>query len=315
MRRERARATAAPATATDSRIDQPRDAHGAGRAAAGARRVDAGQAAARRRCPSGSSRKCWSTSGSTTSTCSSARARSRQYLTEYERDAIRPHVLGNFRDAARRHRAQPGDALLSRQLAERAAEHRTADARPRSTASRRGAPVAAAASGRGLNENYARELMELHTLGVDGGYTQQDVIEVARILHGLDDRSAAAGRRVRVPAADARHGRRRRSSGTTFTGRRRTRKASARSTCSHAIPPRRATSRSSSRSASWPTSRRRRWSTRGAKRSSRPKAICARSCASIVTSPEFFAPTTYRAKVKTPLEFVVSARARDRRAT
>ena len=37
---------------------------------------------------------------------------------------------------------------------------------------------------RGLNENYARELMELHTLGVDGGYTQQDVVEVARALTG-----------------------------------------------------------------------------------------------------------------------------------
>src|SRR5262249_14880156 len=37
---------------------------------------------------------------------------------------------------------------------------------------------------RGLNENYARELMELHTLGVDGGYTQKDVIEVARALTG-----------------------------------------------------------------------------------------------------------------------------------
>src|SRR5690606_1297 len=35
---------------------------------------------------------------------------------------------------------------------------------------------------RGINENYARELMELHTLGVDGGYTQQDVTEVARAL-------------------------------------------------------------------------------------------------------------------------------------
>ncbi len=38
--------------------------------------------------------------------------------------------------------------------------------------------------GRGLNENYGRELMELHTLGVDGGYTQQDVIEAARVLTG-----------------------------------------------------------------------------------------------------------------------------------
>ena len=37
---------------------------------------------------------------------------------------------------------------------------------------------------KGLNENYARELMELHTLGVDGGYTQEDVISLARILTG-----------------------------------------------------------------------------------------------------------------------------------
>ena len=50
-----------------------------------------------------------------------------------------------------------------------------------------GAPRPAAAAARaptGINENYARELMELHTLGVDGGYTQQDVIAVARILTG-----------------------------------------------------------------------------------------------------------------------------------
>src|SRR5437773_9874123 len=45
---------------------------------------------------------------------------------------------------------------------------------------------------RGINANYARELMELHTLGVDGGYTQQDVVEVARCFtgwqyHGSDE--------------------------------------------------------------------------------------------------------------------------------
>jgi uncharacterized protein (DUF1800 family) len=45
-------------------------------------------------------------------------------------------------------------------------------------------PAAAAGAPSGINENYARELMELHTLGVDGGYTQEDVIEVARILTG-----------------------------------------------------------------------------------------------------------------------------------
>jgi uncharacterized protein (DUF1800 family) len=46
---------------------------------------------------------------------------------------------------------------------------------------------------RGLNENYARELLELHTLGVDGGYTQQDIIEVARALTGWTVRPARLG--------------------------------------------------------------------------------------------------------------------------
>ena len=59
----------------------------------------------------------------------------RQYLTEYERDAIRPHVLGNFRDDARRDRAQPGDAVLPRQLPERDAERAPAAARPADAAS------------------------------------------------------------------------------------------------------------------------------------------------------------------------------------
>ena len=47
---------------------------------------------------------------------------------------------------------------------------------------------------RGLNENYARELMELHTLGVDGGYTQQDVVEVARAFTGWTFQQYNAGR-------------------------------------------------------------------------------------------------------------------------
>ena len=48
----------------------------------------------------------------------------------------------------------------------------------------------------GINENYARELLELHTLGVDGGYTQQDIVDVARALTGWTigrPRSAQAG--------------------------------------------------------------------------------------------------------------------------
>ena len=145
----------------------------------------------------------------------------RQYLTEYERDAIRPHVLGNFRDVLGADGAQPGDAVLSGQLPEPRRRTRAPRlppdmqqrlnnprARRRSSGSSscsgsQQAPAAARRK-RGLNENYARELMELHTLGVDGGYTQKDVIEVARDPHGLDDRSAAAGRRLRLPPADAR---------------------------------------------------------------------------------------------------------------
>src|SRR5918999_196863 len=58
---------------------------------------------------------------------------------------------------------------------------------------------------RGLNENYARELLELHTLGVDGGYTQQDVIEVARALTGWTIRPAqlGGGFMFRPPVHDA----------------------------------------------------------------------------------------------------------------
>ena len=56
----------------------------------------------------------------------------------------------------------------------------------------------------GLNENYARELMELHTLGVDGGYTQQDVIEVARCFTGWTIDRPQQGGALRLPPAGAR---------------------------------------------------------------------------------------------------------------
>jgi uncharacterized protein (DUF1800 family) len=53
---------------------------------------------------------------------------------------------------------------------------------------------------RGINENYARELMELHTLGVDGGYTQKDIVEVAKMLYGLDH-----SRSSRIPKVCGKH--------------------------------------------------------------------------------------------------------------
>jgi uncharacterized protein (DUF1800 family) len=106
----------------------------------------------------------------------------------YEREAIRPHVLGRFEDmvlASAKHPAMliyldnfqsvgPGSAGATRARGNRAP--------------------------RGLNENYARELLELHTLGVDGGYAQQDVLELARALTGWSVSGPGAPGAAAAPA-------------------------------------------------------------------------------------------------------------------
>src|SRR5262249_37244841 len=87
----------------------------------------------------------------------------RYLMTSYERDAIRPNALGKFRDLLLATARHPAMLFYLDNFQSAAA----------------GSP-----GGRGLNENYGRELMELHTLGVDGGYTQQDVTAVARCFTG-----------------------------------------------------------------------------------------------------------------------------------
>src|SRR5713101_2188296 len=120
----------------------------------------------------------------------------RYYLTSYERDVIQPHALGKFKDLLVATAKSPAmlfylDNFLSadpraaeRQAAERAMRQQRRRGRfvwpPRPPAN----PQQAKKNERGLNENYGRELMELHTLGVDGGYTQKDVTEVARCFTG-----------------------------------------------------------------------------------------------------------------------------------
>ena len=89
------------------------------------------------------------------------------WIGDYEQRAIRPFVLSRFRDllfAATKHPAML--VYLDNTLS-------TAPGSPRARGNRSG-----------LNENFAREVMELHTLGADGGYTQEDVITLARILTG-----------------------------------------------------------------------------------------------------------------------------------
>ena len=112
----------------------------------------------------------------------------RMMLTEYEREAIRPHVLGRFRDLLGATAKSPAmlfylDNWMS---AGDEASRTQREQRTQRPGAQRPRPQAPPANGqrRGLNENYARELMELHTLGVEGGYTQTDVTEVARAFTG-----------------------------------------------------------------------------------------------------------------------------------
>jgi uncharacterized protein (DUF1800 family) len=118
----------------------------------------------------------------------------RYYLTSYERDVIQPHTLGKFKDLLTASAKSPAmlfylDNFLSADP--RAAQREAQERYARQMARYRGwgtPPVPPSAqkknNERGLNENYGRELMELHTLGVDGGYTQKDVTEVARCFTG-----------------------------------------------------------------------------------------------------------------------------------
>jgi len=91
-------------------------------------------------------------------------------IPQYEREAIRPHVLGQFRDLLEATAKSPAMLFFLDNFE---------SVRPDIDANDKNRKVK-----RGLNENYGRELMELHTLGVNGGYTQKDVTEVARCFTG-----------------------------------------------------------------------------------------------------------------------------------
>jgi uncharacterized protein (DUF1800 family) len=105
----------------------------------------------------------------------------------YERDVIRPHVLGRFEDMVLASAKHPAMLAYLDNFQSIGPSSPGARAGQRSGAPRRG-----------LNENYARELLELHTLGVNGGYTQQDVQELARVLTGwtIDGIGGLAARTV-----------------------------------------------------------------------------------------------------------------------
>lgn len=100
---------------------------------------------------------------------SAGKAGARPFVGHYLLHAIRPHALGRYEDlllASAKHPAMLFYLDQVRSVADGSAPSRAGD------------------GARGLNENYARELLELHTLGVNGGYTQNDVRELARLLTG-----------------------------------------------------------------------------------------------------------------------------------
>ena len=203
----------------------------------------------------------------------------RIYVTEYERDVIRPRVLGRFRDLLGAVAESPAmlfylDNWMS------------------------SAP-------KGLNENYARELLELHTLGVDGGYTQKDVVEVARAFTGwtidrprtgggfrFDGRLHDGGDKVvlgqRIRAGGKGEGERvldilaAHPSTARFIATKLTRRFVSDAPPASLVD-------------------------RAAARFKETGGDLRETVRVILTSPEFLGPESRHAKVKTPLEFVVSA--------
>ena len=239
----------------------------------------------------------------------------RYLLTSYERDVIRPHALGKFEDLLVATAHSPAMLFFldnwlsvgpSSDFAKGISRRNTNYNWRRLPRRPRPAPAKPAKSKRnGLNENYGRELMELHTLGVNGGYTQQDVTEVARILTGWTLKQPRQGggfvfeERMHEPGDKRVLGHRIRSSGEK-EGRE----------VLHLLAHHPSTAKFIS--------------TKLAMRfvsDDPPPALVDRMTQTFLKkdgdirevlktmfhSPEFWAPESYRAKVKTPLEFVVSA--------
>jgi uncharacterized protein (DUF1800 family) len=124
-----------------------------------------------------------------------------EFIPAYERDVIRPNVFGKFQDlllatakspamlmyldnftsaGANSNQNNPINGQLRKKFAAQLQQMGDSMQMQRQVLNK----LQQAKKNQGLNENYAREVMELHTLGVDGGYTQQDVTQAARILTG-----------------------------------------------------------------------------------------------------------------------------------
>jgi uncharacterized protein (DUF1800 family) len=224
------------------------------------------------------------------------------YLVSYERDVIRPRALGKFEDLLQATAHSPAMLLYLDNSSSMGPDSPAAE-KARLAGARR--PNGQKAAPQGLNENYARELMELHTLGVNGGYTQTDVTQVARVLTGwtvdkpqrggsfkFDDSRHQPGTKKVLGKKIKEHGQ---QEGEQLLHLLATRPATARFLSRKLAirfvgddPPQVLVDRM-------------------AKTYLKSDGDISAVLKTLFHSPEFWAPDSYRAKVKTPLEYVVSA--------
>jgi uncharacterized protein (DUF1800 family) len=224
------------------------------------------------------------------------KGRTALFVRDYERDAIRPHVLGRFRDLLEATAHHPAMLFyLDNWLSVDPNNTRAQGQGPKAQNKRRG-----------LNENYARELLELHTLGVDGGYTQKDVTEVARAFTGWTITGQRDGgdfrfvRRMHDTGRKVVLGHTIAAGGGVEDGER-----VLDMVASHPSTARHIARELAQRFVSDepPES----LVTKAAARFTATDGDLREVVRTILTSPEFFATDVRSAKIKTPLEFVVSA--------
>ena len=250
----------------------------------------------------------------------------RYLVNDYEREVIRPHVLGKFKDLLVATAKSPAMMFYLDNWQSVGPDSQAALGGPRRFGQnnrrfgQRRFPQGGLGQGnngqqgnqqqkqqtkRGLNENYARELMELHTLGVDGGYTQKDVTEVARVFTGWTIKAPRQGggfdynERMHEPGAKMVLGTKIKDDGqdegmrvldmlahNPSTARFISRKLAMRFVSDNPPPA---------------------LVDRMAKTFLSTDGDIREVLRTIFRSPEFWSPDVYHAKVKTPLEFVASA--------
>ncbi|MFC6644388.1 DUF1800 domain-containing protein [Granulicella cerasi] len=219
------------------------------------------------------------------------------YISSYQSNSIRPYALGNFTNLVLAVAQSPAMLEYLDQY-ESVGPHSDSSRVDRIRNNR----------AQGLNENYAREVMELHTIGVNGGYTQKDVTELAKVLTGWTiDRGFLRGDPTRPVFDESKHEPGKKvvlgetvQDGGVQEGVQVLKRLAASPQCAHFIsnkiavrfagdnPPQAMVSRMSATFLE----------THGDIR---------RVLIAMINSPEFFQSSSYRSKVKTPQDFVISA--------